>query len=463
MRVELLLGKNIEDRIRTVASAGKLSRTKGTVFDVLDSCEVYEKNLGIVKRIIGMGHKSIEEHDYFVFALSDVSPIIEQTIIGYRLTSFTIKSGRNVDFRNVGYYVPSFKDQNNELVNNQEEVVNKYREHMDYLFGEYGKLVDAGVKEEDARFVLPYSFHTNIIMGLDARELERMINEFLYGKLSKIDEIRELGEHLLDVVNNYVPYMEQHISKDNKSTIDWYDKYRIGGKIKSYDKPRMVRHTPKVDDTIILSTIMYHEQVTLDKAKRILKQMELENPNIKKEIMDDIIACDEQREFEQVNFQFEIPISLIVLKHLTRHRMQSLLVPTFAPMWDLSNYQTPPSIAKLDLEHYQEVQANNLELFNEFKKLGIRDEDLIYFYLCGTMANVTTTMNGRTLEWISRMRCCTKAQWEIRNIANELVKQVKEIAPLYGNSLGATCDVYGYCPEGKESCGKIEAIQKVKR
>ena len=132
-------------------------------------------------------------------------------------------------------------------------------------------------------------------------------------------------------------------------------------------------------------------------------------------------------------------------------------------MWDLGNYQTPPSVARVDLEHYKEIQENNKELFEEFKKLGIRDEDLIYFYLCGTLVNVTTTMNGRTLEWISRMRCCTKAQWEIRNIANALVKEVKEVAPLFSESLGATCDVYGYCPEGKESCGKIEAKQKIKR
>ena len=463
MRVELLLGTDIEERIKVIASAGKLSRTKGTVFEVLDSCEIYEKNLGIVKRIIGMGHKSIEEHDYFVFALGDVSPIIEQTIISYRLTSFTIKSGREVDFRNVGYYVPSFKDQNNNLVNNQDDIVNKYKEHMAYLFGEYGKLVDAGVKEEDARFVLPYSFHTNIIMGLDARELERMINEFLFGKMSKIDEVRELGNHLLDIVHEYVPYMEDHINGSNKTTENWYDKYRVHAKIKPYPKPRMIRHSRGIDDTIILSAIMSNEQVEIEEARKILKQMVAENPNIKKEIMDDIIHTDEQREFEQVSFQFEIPISLIILKHLTRHRMQSLLVPPFTPMWDLSNYQTPPSIAKLDLAHYKEVQSNNLELFKEFKQLGIREEDLIYFYLCGTMANVTTTMNGRTLEWISRMRCCTKAQWEIRNIANDLVRQAKEVAPLYSECLGATCEVFDYCPEGKESCGKIEAIKKLKR
>ena len=76
------------------------------------------------------------------------------------------------------------------------------------------------------------------------------------------------------------------------------------------------------------------------------------------------------------------------------------------------------------------------------------------------MVNVTTNINGRTLEWISRMRCCTKAQWEIRNIANDMVREAKRKAPIFGNYLGATCDVLGVCPEGKECCGKVYTLKK---
>ncbi len=462
MRVELLCGKNIEERIKAVAAAGKLSRTKGNVFDVLDSCEVYEKNLGLVKRIIGMGHKSIMEHDYFVFALSDVTPIVEQTIISYRLTSFTIKSGREVDFRSVGYYVPTFKDVKGNILGNNDELVTKYKNHMDYLFQEYGKLVDAGIKEEDARFVLPYSFHTNIIMGLDARELERLTNELLFGKLSKIDELKELGNYLLDIIKEYIPYLEDHIKGHDVSSDDWYDAYRTKGKIKPYDKVELTYYTPKVDDVIIESTIMYHEQVTKKEAHQILLKLKKKDPMVMAKMMDDIKHSNEQRELEQVHFQFTIPISLIVLKHLTRHRMQSLLIPTFVPMWDLDNYVIPPSIRNSHLKHYKEVQKRNLDVYNTFKESGVRDEDLIYFYLCGTAVNVMTDMNARSLEWISRMRCCTKAQWEIRAIVSEMVKLVGEVAPLYKNLLGASCIALGYCPEGKESCGLINRLEEKK-
>ena len=86
------------------------------------------------------------------------------------------------------------------------------------------------------------------------------------------------------------------------------------------------------------------------------------------------------------------------------------------------------------------------------------DEDLIYFYLGCQMLNVMTTINGRTAQWICRLRCCNKAQWQIRNIAKEMAKQIKEVSPLFGKGLGATCVTDFICNEGKESCGLIQSL-----
>ena len=168
-----------------------------------------------------------------------------------------------------------------------------------------------------------------------------------------------------------------------------------------------------------------------------------------------LMSC-EQREFEQVNFQFQIPISLAVLTHLTRHRMHSLIVPDFVPMWDLDNYKIPNSIRRNDEILYKSIFENNTHVYEQFKSIGVKEEDLVYFYLSGHMCNVVTSMNGRTLEWISRMRCCNKAQWEIREILNNMVGDIRTIAPLFGECLGATCEVLNYCPEGKETCGKVK-------
>ena len=170
MKIVMLGGntkEEIERRLQIVASAGNLSRADGTVTQVFESNDDYESNLKLARAVVGYGHKSISEHDYIVFGLEDVTPIIEQIIIGYRLTSFTIKSRRNVDFRNVGFYVPEFKDKDGNVLENNEELQQKYSAYMQSLFDKYGDLVDESIPVEDCRYILPYSYNSNIIMGCD--------------------------------------------------------------------------------------------------------------------------------------------------------------------------------------------------------------------------------------------------------------------------------------------------------
>ena len=154
--------EEIEKRLQIVSAAGNLSRADGTVTQVFESRNDYESNLKLARAVVGYGHKSIAEHDYLVFAIEDVTPIVEQTIIGYRLTSFTIKSRRNVDFRNVGFYVPEFKDKDGNVLENNEELQQKYSAYMQSLFDKYGDLVDESIPVEDCRYILPYSYNSNI-------------------------------------------------------------------------------------------------------------------------------------------------------------------------------------------------------------------------------------------------------------------------------------------------------------
>ena len=464
MKIELLGGctkEELESRIKRVASAGKLSRFKGNVFDVLNSCDDYENNLKLIKRIIKMGHKSIIEHDYLVFAIVDVSPIVEQTIIGNRLTSFTIKSRREVDFRNVGYYIPEFRNKNLELHERNSQLQEKYKKHMKYLFNEYANLVDNGINIEDARFILPYSYHSNIIMGLDARELEKLVVSLLHGELSKIAELKELGILLYEIIEKYVPYLIDSINEDETNSdnpFEYLEKLVERPEIKICDKAKLISYTENPDNLVLESAIMYHYQCTSECAKDILNKMQEKDSNALEKMMDIILNKRENRELEHINFRFQIPISLSILTHLTRHRMHSLLVPEFVKMWDLNNYIIPNTIKVNYEDKYNEIFKENIRVYNEFLNEDIAEEDLIYFYLGGNMCNVITNMSGRTLQWISKLRCCNKAQWQIRNIANDMVKEVKKVAPLLGKGLGPTCITHNICNEGKESCGLIDKI-----
>lgn len=186
MEVRVLNDISKEDRARVVATAGNLSRFNGNVMECYADRSDYEKNVKLISSIIKMGHESICDHDYFVIALKDVSAIVEQILIEERIASFTIKSRRNVDFKNAGYYVPDFHDEEGNLLKNNDELKNEYRKHMDYLFDSYGKLIHDGIILEDARFVMPYSFNSNIIMGCDAHVLKDLVVKLTKSRLSKI-------------------------------------------------------------------------------------------------------------------------------------------------------------------------------------------------------------------------------------------------------------------------------------
>ena len=465
MEIKLLGGatkEELEKRIQIVAAAGKLSRFPGNVFEVLEATNDYESNLKMIKRIIKMGHKSIIEHDYLVFGLCDVTPIVEQTIIGTRLSSFTIKSRREVDFRTAGYYIPKFRNKNGEIHKDIDKLTEKYKEHMQYLFNCYGDIVDLEIPTEDARFVLPYCFKSNIIMGLDCRQLERMIISFTKGHLSKIQELKEFGERLTEIVYESVPYLIPNLEKTEENletSFEYLEENYKRPEIEILKEPKLISYTPDCDDVIIRSYIMYHYQCSQDKADEILEDLEKKDKDAKNKIMQIILHKDERRELEQTSFTFQIPISLSILTHLTRHRMHSLLVPEFLPMWNFNNYVTPQKIKDNDkaLEIYEKAIKENMKVYEEFKS-EVYDEDLIYFYVGAQMLNVMTTMNSRNLQWISRMRCCNKAQWQIRQIAWGMVNEAKKVAPLLGKGLGPTCMTDKYCGEGKESCGLINKI-----
>lgn len=464
MRVELIGGTTkdeLETRVRKVAAAGKLSRFPGNVFEVLESCDDYENNLKLIKRIIKMGHESIIEHDYLVFALNDVTPIVEQTIIGNRLTSFTIKSRREVDFRTAGFYVPEFRNKDMEIHEKNEELKKKFIANSKMLFNFYGDLADGGINKEDARFILPYCFHSNIIMGLNARELEKMIVSFKYGKLSRISELKELGEKLYEVVVESVPYLVPNIKRHEEASsndFEYIESMEKRPDIKIIPKVKLISYTPNADDVIIESNIMYHYQCSKEEAKRILDDMVRKDKDAKDKIMQNILHKEERRELEQVSFSFQIPISLSILTHLTRHRMHSLLVPEFVPMWNLNNYIIPETVKVNFEDKFKQAVNENIKVYEEFRKEGVLEEDLIYFYLGAQMVNVVTTSNARNTQWICRMRGCNKAQWQIRFIAKDMAKLVSEVAPLLGKGLGPTCITDRYCNEGKESCGMIEKL-----
>ena len=92
------------------------------------------------------------------------------------------------------------------------------------------------------------------------------------------------------------------------------------------------------------------------------------------------------------------------------------------------------------------------------EKKAIEDARFVLPNACET--KMIVTMNTRSLLNFFRHRCCTRAQWEIRDVANQMLALVSEVAPQLFKKAGPSC-VAGHCPEGKMSCGRVKEMREL--
>ncbi|HPK86609.1 MAG TPA: FAD-dependent thymidylate synthase, partial [Atribacterota bacterium] len=102
---------------------------------------------------------------------------------------------------------------------------------------------------------------------------------------------------------------------------------------------------------------------------------------------------------------------------------------------------------------YQQLFDNCISFYQEMVSRGIPAEDARYILPQAIATSIIFTANARELIHFFRMRCCNRAQWEIRELALKILKLVQEVAPGIFRDAGPSCLV-GPCPEGEMTCGK---------
>lgn len=103
---------------------------------------------------------------------------------------------------------------------------------------------------------------------------------------------------------------------------------------------------------------------------------------------------------------------------------------------------------------YIAALENCKKAYLDMVKMGVDKEDARYILPMGTCTNLVVTMNARSLYNFFNLRCCERAQSEIRQLARMMLDEVRKIAPNLFKKAGAPCEATGYCPEGAFSCGK---------
>jgi thymidylate synthase (FAD) len=118
-------------------------------------------------------------------------------------------------------------------------------------------------------------------------------------------------------------------------------------------------------------------------------------------------------------------------------------------------FVTPPSIKKNRSaeELFKKSLKESIETYKKLLELNITPEDARFVLPNATKTNIVMTMNARELLHFFNLRCCNRAQWEIREMAWSMLYLVLGVSSALFESSGPKCIVEGICSEGKASCG----------
>ena len=432
------------------AAGGRISTQKGTALEIFARSHDGEKNANLISKVTASGHTSTVEHIFFNLAFNNVSVVVEQFMIEFRLASFTVKSRRYVDFADSGYYVPAWQD---------EALRDAYTAHMDSLFALYAKLCDAGVPKEDARFVLPYCFYSNFFCSLGGRELCNVLRAMLFGRGSAYPEIRAIGESLLQQAKQAAPGVFRDFEEKNKGYTDLpaFPAFRR----EESDAPdcavELLSFDPNAERNVARAALIERCGLPTRQIDKLL-----EDRSTLKAVLDAVVKSDRPRALESANFTVRFNnVSLSTLTHFARHRIQSIGIPQLVGCVR-ENYIIPASVQNDEalLGAYTDAFTRTAALYHRLQEAGLPETDLVYVLLSGNVLDFVTTLNARELRLLLKLRTCTRAQWEIRRFSIDLLFRLREVCPLLFASYGPSCVCDGKCPEGRMSCGRMAEMRE---
>lgn len=182
-----------------------------------------------------------------------------------------------------------------------------------------------------------------------------------------------------------------------------------------------------------------------------------------KRLIEQIKASGHHSVLEHASFTFGIEgISRVTTHQLVRHRIASYSQKSQRYVAERDfQYVTPPSIKDSEeaLELFHRVMEVCGDAYRKLLNMGIPKEDARYLLPSGCETKIIVTMNARELLHFFSLRCCRRAQWEIRNMAKEMLFLCRRVAPIIFYDAGPPC-LRGPCPEGPFSCGKTQEVRE---
>ena len=228
---------------------------------------------------------------------------------------------------------------------------------------------------------------------------------------------------------------------------------------------KLLRYTPAPEELVAMAGKLCYSPASLDDLQERIETHD-QSKYLKK-----LTDMGHLSPIEHASFTFGIEgVSRSLLAQITRHRIASFSVQSqrYVALGDDENgfdYVVPPRIAALGEEAEAEYHAQMAQMNAWYqtwrKRLGTGEasnEDARFVLPNAAATRMLVTMNARELLHFLSLRCCNRAQWEIRSVAWQMLALAYEAAPALFGKAGPGC-LRGACPEGRKCCGHSDEVR----
>ena len=219
---------------------------------------------------------------------------------------------------------------------------------------------------------------------------------------------------------------------------------------------KLMQYTPEPERMVAMAARLCYSAVGAEELAEKMSQSQVAG------LVSKIVDLGHLSTLEHVNFTFAVEgISRVLSHQLVRHRIASYSQQSqrYVGEHDFEAI-VPPTIAARPeaAAKFADLMAQIRTAYEELTAMGVPKEDARYVLANATETKVVITMNARTLLHFFSLRCCMRAQWEIRAMAEAMLQEARQAAPLLFAKAGPTCISAGYCSEGKMSCGRAKPL-----
>ncbi|MDR2860980.1 MAG: FAD-dependent thymidylate synthase [Syntrophobacterales bacterium] len=399
-----------------------------------------------------MGHSSIAEHAVFNIDIMGVSRLLAEEIEKFRLCSYMEKSQRYVLLSD-DFVVPKeicdarLDDRFRNLVQSQNKLYHRlYGKLRRYVFETHADLAEDpanhftldGWAKEDARYVLSLATQTQMGITLNARNIELVLRRMASHPLH---EANEYGWKLYAVVKPIAPSLIRYTDRTDYDHLTFQELSKTISHISpppendslalpGHEDPsvRLVHAAPDADDRVLASFMYMTTNMSIEACRQMVVSA---HPSQKKEIFKSAFRYMKShdaapRELESVDLTYELILSASCFAQLKRHRMATLLCQDYQPELGVT---VPRSVCETGME------ADFLAMIRQVEDMydAVKALSPLGASYCLTNAHrrrMTIKVNARELYHIARLRLDRHAQWDIRNIAGEMISQARKVMPL---------------------------------